>query len=275
MNPSAPAINNREIEQKEMRMREIMKKESLTGLQELLQYGSVASRPVERGFYIGHGTRGLIPLVLDALVAKMCDNHPRGTGRDPRRQSAVIDRLFWIDSGNVFDSYRVAAAARQRGLDPLPFLRAIRVARPFTAFQFHEMLTRIPIDSPNPPLVIISDLTGLFYDSEITDPDVERAFRRFMERLGELKRRAIVLGLLLDNVAPPTRQHFLPALLAQARHVIAPTRIAQEPNPLVTQMKALFLEARKWSRVPARFWKLNSPLGRVELPRPDVWVPGV
>lgn len=176
------------------------------GLQDLLGSGSV-----ERGFYMVPGYRDMVPSVLCRLVDYFALESD--SSFDPSPRQAEIGKVMWIDSGNTFDPYYIARASARRGLNPTRILRAIQVARPFNAFQLHQMLDKIPTPIVRrPPLVIISDLMKLFYDSEIQEEDVRRAFRQFMVRLSFLQKRAIVVGLVIHAPAVPNREHFLPQL---------------------------------------------------------------
>ncbi|MCG3205959.1 MAG: hypothetical protein KCHDKBKB_02685 [Elusimicrobia bacterium] len=161
------------------------------------------------------------------------------------RRNSRIGQLIWVDSGNVFDPYLLSVEAKKRKLDPVRVLRAIRVGRPFTAFQYQQMLERVPNpalwapDGGNltqserirgeglknsqavwwTPLVVISDLMGLFYDPDLPDDALIRAFRSFMIRLTFLRQRAIVLALLHEDEIPVNRRHLLPDVLKLARRV--------------------------------------------------------
>lgn len=233
----------------------------LLELEDLLVQG-----PVQPGLYAARGDRDTVPRLLeivvdllwfdaltpfrdapavagiregDTLSAGSDGCFPGGVRRsEGRKAPSLIGPLFWIDSGNSFDPYRMSVAARRRGLDPARVLRAIRVARPFTAFQFRQMLDKVPFaargacpvekseaGTPQPaglwwtPLVIISDLTSLFYDPEISESDVNRAFQQFVPQLTELSRRAVVLSLVMDYQVPARRRQFLPELLRNARRI--------------------------------------------------------
>ncbi len=135
--------------------------------------------------------------------------------------------MIWIDAGNSFDPYGVSVSARRRGTDPRAILKAIQVARPFTAFQLHQIISKVPQSFP-PPLVIISDFMGLFYDENLPDRDLNRAFRDFQSRLGELGRRAVVIGLAVNRPVPVSRNHLLPQVLGLARRVFMPACTARE-----------------------------------------------
>jgi|GEM_PF-4162328 len=183
---------------------------------------------VQPGFYVASGTRDLVPFVLDRLVGFL--QSELETTSNNSSQASQVGKLLWIDSGNYFDPYRMALTSVRRGLNPTRILRAIQVARPFTAFQFQQMLEKVPkpvllkVQGPNRmarlvwrrPLVILSDLLKLFYDEEIQENDVNRAYRDFLIRLSFLKKRAIVVGLHIIYPTPRKRVHFLEPLLSFA-----------------------------------------------------------
>jgi hypothetical protein len=224
----------------------------------------IVADPVERGLYVATGGKEMVPVVLDKLVRLLdaennspdtvpSENHPSYSAYRYWRRNSRIGQLIWIDSGNMFDPYFVTRQARKRYLDPVRVLRAIKVGRPFTAFQFQQMLDRVPkpalwaptsvpatpdasLNKPMSgdlrnsqavwwtPLVIISDLMGLFYDPDLSEDALVRAFREFMIRLTFLRQRAIVLALLNDHqVVPDGRHHLLPEVLKLARRVSAPS----------------------------------------------------
>lgn len=234
----------------------------ITKLQDLITAG-----PVPRGFYVATGGRDLADQVQERLVDllwKYSVRHAGETNADEGvsfshvgRRPSQIGQLIWVDSGNIFDPYHMSTLARQRGMNPARVLRAVKVGRPFTAFQFQQMLERIPnpalwaypegegmpqaelpsafsrevaaldenavvdVRAPNAvwwtPLVVISDLMGLFYDPELPEDDLYRAFREFLTRLAHLRDRAIVLALLHDHVVPPARRHLLQEVLRLSR----------------------------------------------------------
>jgi len=225
--------------------------------------------PVERGFYVAVEEGDLAPTVSKKLVELLDTEHsvpspaPRSLGvggskisYSPMRywrRNSRIGQLIWVDSGNRFDPYQLSVEAKKRKLDPTRVLRAIKVGRPFTAFQYQQMLDRIPnpaLWAPNAPegesvlspragrgglshsqavwwtpLVIISDLMGLFYDPDLPEDALIRAFRSFMIRLSFLRQRAIVLALLRNGEPPANRRHLLPDVLKLARRI-------SEPAPL-------------------------------------------
>ncbi len=205
----------------------------------------IVSDPVERGLYVASGGREMVPAVLDRLVRLLDaeNNLPDSTapavptfnltGKPAYpayrywRRNSRIGQIIWVDSGNLFDPYFVARQSRKRALDPTRILRTIKVGRPFTAFQYQQMLDRIPkpaLYAHTPamwwtPLVIISDLMGLFYDPDLPADALTRAFREFMIRLTFLRQRAIVLALHMDHAVPQDRHHLLPEVLKMARRV--------------------------------------------------------
>ncbi len=192
------------------------------------------------GFHVASGPRQMTRQVLTRVVdlfkkefeSSALDVNPTHVGR-----------LFWIDSGNSFDAFHVARMAAERRLDPKRVLRAIQVARPFTAFQFQQMLEKVPKplsltlsrkEGRSPvaqtvelkPLVIISDLMGLFYDEEIQEKDMRRAFHNFIGSLRTLGDRALVLALCLDHSIPFQRRTLVSQVLEEMDYMeLTPSRL--------------------------------------------------
>ena len=128
--------------------------------------GNDFMRPVggQPGFYVAPGTRDLTRTVLERLVDYLAAEFRSSFGQvsteggvfgrsdvmrerspdTPPSVSDVVGPIYWVDSGNSFDPYYVSQLSAQRGLDPRRVLRAIRVARPFTAYQFQRILSGIP-----------------------------------------------------------------------------------------------------------------------------------
>ncbi len=231
--------------------------------------------PVERGFYVAPGGGELVPAVTKKLVDLLdvesaSVTEPavplyklRYSQTRYWRRNSRIGQLLWIDSGNIFDGYGLSMEARKRRLDPNRILRAVKVTRPFSLLQFQQMLERVPnpaLWAPNnsgfpplpervrgeglknsqavwwTPLVIISDLMGMFYDPNVSEESVIRAFRSFMIRLSFLRQRAIVLAFLRNEPAPLTRQHLLPDVLKLARRVYSQPDAQVPPAPLLARV---------------------------------------
>jgi hypothetical protein len=235
----------------------------------------ITTGPVDRGFYVTSGGWELVRYIQERLVDLLWKDTLRSS-QDPdqnekspfsrvryHRRVSKIGQFIWVDSGNSFNPYYMAGAARQRGMDANKVLRAVKVGRPFTAFQYQQMLERVPnaallacpeeqketnLSLPSvfsrsfsltqdsldnrgltraphaiwwTPLVVISDLMGLFYDEELPEADLYRSFREFLIRISHLRKRAIVLALLLEDEIPPHRRHLLSEVLQLARRVSA------------------------------------------------------
>jgi hypothetical protein len=145
--------------------------------------------------------------------------------------------------------------ARRRGLEPARILRAIKVGAPLSTSEYQEMLERVPnpalLACPEPesalqenlpslfsrtswnlgdvgdfrapsavwwtPLVVISDLMRPFYDSKLSEEELQYAFREFLVRLSHLRNRAIVLAIFNEAEIPMEKRHLLPEVLRLCR----------------------------------------------------------
>lgn len=232
--------------------------------------GSIAPKPISR-----------FSLTRNTLAG--------GGGRRP----SYIGSLIWVDSGNLFDAYHVSRSAREHGLDPKRVLRSIQVGRPFTAFQLCQILDKVPRPalwaSPPPehwqtdivepkgrlssspfkkaltppsagwwtPLVILSDLMGLFCDPELPAQDQKRSFDLFRMKLAALKERAIVVGLLLDETPVQERRALLPKIMGLARRL----NVGCHPEPKAKDLAFVF-PATARSFATLRMTNSGFPLSR-------------
>lgn len=223
--------------------------EALTPSKTLFQEQFLEAQ-LNNGLYLVHGQRNLHDAMSDLIVeflhkeirTKTSSNLSTNDGAIVRSTASTWGNLFWMDSGNMFDAYLISRMAASRGIDPKKVLRSLKVARPFTAFQFQQMLKKVPAASTfsalsykkdqfstvystavtnMKPLVLISDLMALFYDPELKEDDLKRAYKEFILQLSILKERAVVVALVMDYRAPGDRGALLNPLERMASKIFS------------------------------------------------------
>jgi hypothetical protein len=102
----------------------------------------------------------------------------------------------FVDGGNSFNPYLVAELARSYGFDARAALQNIYVSRAFTAYQFSSLILNELEkfqEHMKAKAVIVSDITSLYLDRDVTKGDVERMFRIVCNKLLEVARRDAVV----------------------------------------------------------------------------------
>lgn len=117
--------------------------------------------------------------------------------------------VVYICGDNRFDVYAIARLARQLHHRREDVLNHILVARPFTGFQFNELVQRLnPKDTAGP--VVISGICSTFMDEDLSHNDAARLFYRVLWRLAELADRGMSFLLVeSDEITSTRRAYFL------------------------------------------------------------------
>lgn len=98
-------------------------------------------------------------------------------------------RLYCLDGGNTFNPYRLAALARQQGLDPGAMLERVFISRAYTCHQLaaaaESMLAPLA-DEATPPLVGILGIERLFLDDDVPLYERRHLFEQLLVELDRL-----------------------------------------------------------------------------------------
>jgi len=87
--------------------------------------------------------------------------------------------VVFVDGGNSFSPYLVAELARNYGLDSRKALENIYVSRAFTAYQLSSLiLEKLEpfLKSKRTKLLIVSDISSLFFDKDIPKTEAKDLF---------------------------------------------------------------------------------------------------
>lgn len=100
---------------------------------------------------------------------------------------------LWLDGDNVFNPYRVSEIARNLSIEPESALQDIYVSRAFTCYQMSSLILEKmwnALKNYSPELVIITGLTSIFLESDISTNEAERVFQPVLEDLKKFKNRS-------------------------------------------------------------------------------------
>ncbi|MFN0117795.1 MAG: hypothetical protein ACKVQC_05810 [Elusimicrobiota bacterium] len=211
----------------------IQQRESLT-LDRILNAG-----PVNRGVYLvdsqGNLNNEIMNKLIDIFEIDSTETPSRArlvagfsNASSFHRRPSRVGQVIWIDLAKTYNPILLATKARERGLDPVRIIRAIRYCRPTNEDQLDQFLISIPKPSlwafPDnkefnaPTYFMRESLTGiskeapnaLWWTPLVIVSGIEKYLSQFVEIEGELirqedslrrklqvlKNRAIVVALV-------------------------------------------------------------------------------
>jgi hypothetical protein len=119
-------------------------------------------------------------------------------------------RVVFLSADNRFDPYSISRFAKLYGANPEQTLRRIMIARAFTAYQFAEMVARLPAASSEQDLVVVSGPCSAFFDEDVSHVDAARLFYRVLWQIVDLARQGMTVLLAQpDKVNVLRRAYFL------------------------------------------------------------------
>lgn len=99
-------------------------------------------------------------------------------------------RTLWVDGADALDVFDLSRAARARDLDPEATLRAVAVARGFTAYQVHALVEeRLPqaLDD-DAGLVVAAGLPRKYLDEDVPEDEARDLLDRALGTLRDVAR---------------------------------------------------------------------------------------
>jgi len=122
----------------------------------------------------------------------------------PYVKGGLGSTVVFIDGGNIFDPYFISQTARQLSLNPEETLRSIWISRAFTSYQLTALIIEeLPkiLDREDSRLIVISDITALFCDSDVGIWEARRTFNRVSLFLSELVKQRNTI-LVVTSLSP-------------------------------------------------------------------------
>jgi hypothetical protein len=113
-----------------------------------------------------------------------------------KAEGGLNSTAIYVDGGNTFNPYSISAMAQQYGLDPQSTLEKIFVSRAFTAYQLSSLILETlenALKRYGSKLVLISDFTELFLDSDVPPKESIGLFSKAAKYLAELVTRRNVI----------------------------------------------------------------------------------
>lgn len=136
----------------------------------------------------------------------------------PREKGGLDSTAIYADGGNTFNPYIISSIAQQYELDPQSTLEKIFVSRAFTAYQLSALILETLEDALKQyrsKLVLISDITALFLDSDVPGREAIGIFNKTITHLSELVKQKdiIVVASCFPHKGHHRRRFFLESVL--------------------------------------------------------------
>jgi len=116
----------------------------------------------------------------------------------PPNKGGLGSSVIFVDGGNSFNPYLVSEIAQSYGLDSRLVLEKIYISRAFTAYQLSSLiLEKLEpfLRRKRSKLLIVSDVTSLFFDRDIPKTEAKDLFIKVCAKLSEIaaKKKSIVV----------------------------------------------------------------------------------
>jgi hypothetical protein len=115
----------------------------------------------------------------------------------PIQLGGLGSNVVFIDGGNTFRLYKIARLAQLHQLNPREVLERVFISRAFTAYQLTSLILdklEETVKSCNAKLVVISDIAGLFLDTNVPQKEAQRVYSQIVSYLSAFaKKHQIIL----------------------------------------------------------------------------------
>ena len=121
----------------------------------------------------------------------------------PTQLGGLSSNVIYIDCENTFNPENIARIAQQNHLNPTNIRQQIFNFKAFTAYQLTSLVMdklEEKIKNSNTKLVIISDIAGLFLDSNLTKEETQRIYGKIISYLVNIaKKHQIIIIATYPN----------------------------------------------------------------------------
>ncbi|MFW6117458.1 MAG: hypothetical protein ACOC6G_02615 [Thermoproteota archaeon] len=140
-----------------------------------------------------------------------------------REQGGWGSPTVFVDGGNTFNPYFVSSLARKNCLSPRSALQGIFISRAFTAYQLTQLVFQRlgqALEEYQSQLAIISDLTTLFLDRDISPEEVEHIFYQLTSHLSQLTQKRNLAILVTHPPSNSKQGVYLQDILHQRADIL-------------------------------------------------------
>lgn len=131
----------------------------------------------------------------------------------PVQLGGLGSNVVFIDGGNTFRLYKISRLAHLHQLNPQEVLERIFISRAFTAYQLASLILdkmEETIKTYDAKLVVISDITGFFLDSDIPNEEAQRVYSQVVSYLSIFaKKHQIIIIATYLPYSDNKRSHIL------------------------------------------------------------------
>jgi len=135
----------------------------------------------------------------------------------PHKSGGLESSTVFVDGGNLFSPYSTAEIARDYDLDSKAVLDKIYVSRAFTVYQFSTLiLERLHsvLRKTRSRLLIVSAVSSLFLDSDVSKTDARELFVKVCSKLSEIAAQQRIIAAVSYFPEKQSKQGlFLEAIL--------------------------------------------------------------
>ena len=163
-----------------------------TKVTQRLSFGFPALDTVFPGFELGDF------VVLDGNIASFASFVLCVRSQSAPEHSGLGSSTFFVDGGNLFNPHLIAEISRNYRFNPRSVLEKIHVSRAFTAHQLSSLISKklhSTLNKYRARILVISDITSLFLDRDISATESRELFTRACSILSEIssKKKAVVI----------------------------------------------------------------------------------
>ncbi|MDD3791597.1 MAG: hypothetical protein PHY74_00520 [Candidatus Bathyarchaeota archaeon] len=115
----------------------------------------------------------------------------------PTQLGGLSSNVVFIDGGNTFRENNIMRLAQLHHLNPTEACQRIIVSKAFTAYQLTSLIMEKleeTVEKYNSKIVIISDISGLFLDSQIPKEEIKGIYSQIVRYLSNFaKKKQIII----------------------------------------------------------------------------------
>jgi len=115
----------------------------------------------------------------------------------PTQLGGLSSNVVFIDGGNTFRENNIMRLAQLHQLNPTEISQRIIVSKAFTAYQLTSLIMEKleeTVEKYNSKIVIISDISGLFLDSQIPKEEIKGIYSQIVRYLSNFaKKKQIII----------------------------------------------------------------------------------